>query len=119
MRHYARHTWKGRVKVISNDGVALFGVARDISIEGVQLIFDQASAKHLVPCGFQLDPRDPVEVKAVVSLRNQHILEVPCMIRNVRRLAQDAFSFHLEFSRLIERDIDLLARFVESLPTVA
>lgn len=119
MRHYPRHSWKGRVKVLSKEGVALFGVARNISSEGIQLVFDQASAQHLVPQGFLLDPTKPLEVRAVISLRNQNILEVGCQIRNVRRLSQDAFSFHLEFSKLLGRDQDLLVQFVESLPTVA
>lgn len=99
--------------------MALFGVARNISREGIQLIFDQASAQHLVPRGYMLDPNTPLKVKAIINLRNQHILEVPCVVRAIRRLAQDAFSFHLEFSQLVEPDLAHLERFVESLPTVA
>lgn len=102
----------------SAEGVALYGVARNISCEGVHLVFDQASAQHLVPLGFKLDPRHPIELNATINLRYQHVMEVCCHIRNVRRLSQDAFSFHLEFIQLNDVDMGHLQSFLNTLPTV-
>jgi len=79
-------------------------------------VFDQVSAQLIVPLGYVPNPTQPIELDLSIDEPGRKRLLLTAQVRGVRRLAQDAFSFHLEFVRLGTEVDQQLTDFIKSLP---
>ena len=116
VRHYLRYVWKGQVCATTADDIQLQAQARNVSKEGLHLVFDQVSAQLIVPLGYVPNPTQPIELDLSIDEPGRKRLLLTAQVRGVRRLAQDAFSFHLEFVRLGTEVDQQLTDFIKSLP---
>ncbi|MDX2425592.1 MAG: PilZ domain-containing protein [Cycloclasticus sp.] len=108
-RKFTRIKYKQTVQLKTADGLALIARSENISVEGLEIVCDQLSAKAISPSAYRPDPEKPLLLSAELSLDDTgNTMKTVCCLKNVRRLSQDTFNLHLKFTVLKSQSLRLL-----------
>ncbi|MEH6504463.1 MAG: PilZ domain-containing protein [Cycloclasticus sp.] len=112
-RKHTRIKYRQSVQLKTTDGLALSGRSENISTEGLEIVCDQVSAKAILPLDYQRDPEKQLLLSAELRLDDSgNMLNAVCCVKNIRRLSQDTFSLHLQFTTLKPQSQQLLEQLV-------
>tara|TARA_R110002074_G_scaffold402287_1_gene606272 strand:- start:94293 stop:94661 length:369 start_codon:yes stop_codon:yes gene_type:complete len=112
-RKYRRIKYQQTVELKTAAGLVLNAHGENISADGIEIVCDELSAKAVLPLNYQRDPDKPLLLSVELNLDDKGTpLLVSCCVMNVRRLSQDVFSFHLQFTKLKPQSLRLLEELV-------
>jgi len=112
-RHYIRVDYRQVISLKTSVGLTLSAQTNNISVAGIGVVCDQATACSIVPDGHHFNLSEAANLVAEFCLDDcNDPIGAACKVRNVRRLAEDSYGFNLEFVKLKASDKQRLDDFV-------
>lgn len=116
-RLYPRLDIQHPAELLLSDGSIGPALASNISITGLSLITDRATAWRVVPGGSLAGPKAGglVEVRVTLPLRDgTHVkVEAACRVRALRRVAADEFQLGVEYETFHGHGYRALEAFID------